>query len=155
MPLFVRVSATDWLDEAFPNDTWTGEDTVKLAGILAEHGVDLFDVSSGGIHPQQKIKTAPLANQIPYSHAVRKAHGNKILVGAVGMIKTGKFAQEILDEGSADVIFVGRQFQKNPATVWAFAEELGVAIAVANQIEWPFAGRGRSDGKRTGVGSHL
>ncbi len=40
-------------------------------------------------------------------------------------------------------MFVGRQFQKNPATVWAFAEDLGVKITVAHQIEWGFAGRGK------------
>ncbi|CCM06024.1 uncharacterized protein FIBRA_08268 [Fibroporia radiculosa] len=142
MPLFVRVSATDWLDEVFPDEAWTGKDTVKLGGILAEHGVDLLDVSSGGVHPQQKIKFAPLANQIPYSHAVRDVHGHKILVGAVGTINTGTFAQEILDQGSADIIFVGRQFQRNPGTVWAFAEQLGVSTALANQIGWPVMGGG-------------
>ncbi len=48
-----------------------------------------------------------------------------------------------LVQGQADVVFVGRQFQKNPATVWAFAEDLGVKITVAHQIEWGFGGRGK------------
>lgn len=45
-------------------------------------------------------------------------------------------------QGQADAVFVGRQFQKNPGSVWAFAEELGVKITVAHQIEWGFIGRG-------------
>ncbi|CCM02133.1 uncharacterized protein FIBRA_04210 [Fibroporia radiculosa] len=141
MPLFVRVSATDWLDQVLPTESWRVEDTVKLAGILADHGIDLIDVSSGGIHPAQKFGSAPLM-QVPFSDAIRKAHGHKLLVGAVGSINTGLLAQKVLDEESADVIFVGRQFQKNPATVWAFAEDLNVSIHVAHQIEWGFAGRG-------------
>ncbi|CCM05979.1 uncharacterized protein FIBRA_08220 [Fibroporia radiculosa] len=150
MPLFVRVSATDYLDEVFPNEAWRLEDTVRLAAILAEHGVDLIDVSSGGVHPAQKLKSAPFATQVPLSRAIRAANGEKILVGAVGGITTGQYAQEILDEGSADVIFVGRQFQKDPSAVWTFARDLGVSVTVAHQIEWVFAGRG-SGGKRTGV----
>ncbi|PCH34993.1 FMN-linked oxidoreductase [Wolfiporia cocos MD-104 SS10] len=150
MPLFVRVSASDWLEEVQPNECWRVDDTVNLAPILAEHGVDLLDVSSGGIHPAQKIKVNPnIPSQVPFSEAVRKAHGDKILVGAVGQINTGKLAQQVLDMGAADVIFVGRLFQKNPGAVWAFAEDLGVTITVAHQIEWGFAGRG---GTGRGVG---
>ncbi|KAI0077375.1 FMN-linked oxidoreductase [Panus rudis PR-1116 ss-1] len=142
MPLFLRVSATDWLQEVFPNQpTWRVEDTVKLAGIIAEHGVDLLDVSSGGVHPAQQIKGGP-AYQAPFAEAVKKVHGDKILVSAVGGITDGKTAQAVLDKGQADVIFVGRHFQKNPGAVWQFAEDLGVNITVAHQIEWGFAGRG-------------
>lgn len=80
--------------------------------------------------------------QVPLSAAVRKAHGDKILVSTVGSITTGTLAQGVLDEGAADVVFVGRQFQKNPGTVWAFAEELGVTVTQSHQIEWGFVGRG-------------
>lgn len=147
------VSATDWLEEALPNEeSWKSEDTVKLAGILAEHGVDLLDVSSSGISPKQKIKQTEPAYQSPFSEAVKKAHGidtpRGLLVGAVGGIKTGDVAQDVLSKGRADVIFVGRQFQKDPAVVWTFAEQLGVKIKVANQIGWGFglssSGRGAS-----------
>lgn len=62
--------------------------------------------------------------------------GDKLLVGAVGGVTDGHIAQGILDKGQADVVFVGRQFQKNPGTVWAFAEDLGVDIYLAHQIEW-------------------
>ncbi|TBU27047.1 FMN-linked oxidoreductase [Dichomitus squalens] len=142
-PLFLRISATDWLEESLPNEpSWRSEDTVRLAGILAEHGVDLLDVSTGGLHPSQKIKGGP-AYQAPFAEAVKKAHGDKILVSTVGAITDGPTAQACLDKGQADVVFLGRQFQKNPGSVWQFAEELGVTITVAHQIEWGFKGRGK------------
>ncbi|KAH9912673.1 FMN-linked oxidoreductase [Epithele typhae] len=142
MPLFLRVSATDWLEESLANEeSWCSEDTVRLAGILAEHGVDLLDVSTGGMSPLQKIKGGP-AYQAGFAEAVKKAHGDKILVSAVGALGDGRVAQGVLDKGQADVIFVGRQFQKNPGLVWTMAEELGVPLTVAHQIEWGFAGRG-------------
>ena len=58
MPLFLRISATDWLDKE-GIESWKVEDTVNLAEILADKGVDLLDVSSGGIDPRQKIKGGP------------------------------------------------------------------------------------------------
>lgn len=59
MPLFLRISATDCLEDEEGLESWKVEDTVRLATILAEKGVDLLDVSSGGLHPKQKIKTGP------------------------------------------------------------------------------------------------
>ena len=92
------VSGTDWLENVFPaEDSWRVEDTVKLAAVLAEHGVDLLDVSSGGNSPLQQIKVFP-GCQVPLAEAVKKAHGDKILVSAVGAINEGTFAQSILDE---------------------------------------------------------
>lgn len=94
MPLFLRISATDWLEEA-PKDkipeSWTGKDTVKLAPLLAERGVDLLDVSSGGNHPDQHPHVKP-AYQAPFAIDVKKAVGNKMRVGSVGSI--GKQNQE-------------------------------------------------------------
>ncbi|KAI0948189.1 hypothetical protein AcW1_009770 [Taiwanofungus camphoratus] len=147
MPLFLRISATDWLEESLPNEpSWRSEDTVRFAPILAEHGIDLLDVSTSGVHPAQKIKAGPLY-QVPFSEAVKRAAGDKILVGAVGLITTGQQAEQVLSNDQADVIFVGRQFQKNPGTVWAFAEDLGATITLAHQIEWGFAGRGKAGRK--------
>ena len=79
--------------------------------------------------------------------AIRSAVGDKVLVGTVGGIRDGKTAQEVLDKGQADVIFVGRWFQRNPAAVWQFAEDLDVKINIAQQIEWVFLGRGSSVGR--------
>ena len=70
---------------------------MRLAGILAEHGVDLIDVSTGGVHPKQKIKGGP-AYQAPFAQAVKKAHGDKILVSTVGAITDGRTAQSVLDK---------------------------------------------------------
>lgn len=139
MPLFLRISATDWLEESENLEGWKVEDTVKLAGIIAGMGVDLLDVSSGGLHPDQKVKTGP-GYQAPFAKAVKEKLGDKMAVGTVGTITSGKQAQQLLEEG-LDLAIVGRMFQKNPGLVWAWAEELGVQVNVANQIRWGFGGR--------------
>ncbi|PIL23686.1 hypothetical protein GSI_13435 [Ganoderma sinense ZZ0214-1] len=167
MPLFFRVSATEWLEESLPDEpSWRLEDTAKLADVLSEHGVDLIDISSSGNNAAQKIKSGP-AYQVPFSEAVKRDVGHKILVSAVGNITDGKMAQGILDKdlrrpetltqdvkegsgstqdvaimGQSDIIFVGRLFQKNPGLVWQFADDLGVDLRHSSQIEWPFRGRG-------------
>ena len=137
MPLFLRISATDWLDEE-PSikESWKVEDTVRLAEVLADLGVDLLDVSSGGLHPKQKVKTGP-GYQAPFAKAVKEKLGDKLAVGTVGSITNGKQANQLLEEG-LDLAIVGRMFQKNPAIVWTFAEELGIQINVANQIRRGF-----------------
>lgn len=145
-PLFLRISADDWLQgqPEFP-ESWTLQDTVKLAPTLAELGVDLLDTSSAGIHPAQKIQGGP-GYQAPFAVAVKEQTGNALKVTAVGTIQTGLLAQEIVDKG-VDAVFVGRGFQKNPGLVWTFAEELGVEIHTANQISWGFGGRAGGKGK--------
>ncbi|THW00103.1 NADH:flavin oxidoreductase/NADH oxidase [Aureobasidium pullulans] len=143
MPLFVRVSGTEWLEEVEEiKESWTSDQTVKLGEILAERGVDLMDISSGGNHPKQHPHAAP-GYQAPLSKAVKKAVGDKMAVSAVGSIHTGKLANELLEEG-LDVIMVGRLFQKNPGVVFAFAEELGVEVNMPNQIRWGWSKRGAS-----------
>ncbi|TCD67420.1 hypothetical protein EIP91_012392 [Steccherinum ochraceum] len=141
-PLFLRISATDWLEESLAGKpSWTSEDTVKLADVLADHGVDVLDVSSGGNSPLQKIKGGP-AYQAPFAEAVKKALGDKIIVTSVGNITDAHIAEGVLEKGQADAVFVGRGFQKDPATVWTFAEQLGVKVQAAHQIGWGFSGRG-------------
>ena len=112
MPLFLRISATDWLDtqkDEFP-ESWTQADTAKLAPLLAERGVDLLDVSTGGNHPSQKIITGE-SYQAPFAKAVKEKVGDSLLVSTVGSITNGPQAQKLLEEG-LDVVFVGRFFQK-------------------------------------------
>lgn len=152
MPLFLRISATDWLDTnpEFKGESWTLEDTKRLAPLLAERGVDLLDVSSSGNHPLQKIKTGP-GYQTPFAKAIKKVLGpdSTMLVGTVGSITSGKQAEAILTgkgegahgEEELDLAIVGRMFQKDPGLVWTWAEELGIQINVANQIRWGFGGR--------------
>ncbi|KAL8715910.1 MAG: hypothetical protein Q9220_000577 [cf. Caloplaca sp. 1 TL-2023] len=139
MPIFLRISATDWLESEPDTDSWKAEDTVQLAEILADKGVDLLDVSTGGIHPNQKVKTGP-GYQAPFAQKVKDKVGDKLQVGTVGSITNGKQANELLEKG-LDLAIVGRMFQKNPAMVWQMAEDLGVEINVANQIRWGFGGR--------------
>lgn len=146
MPLFVRISATDWLEDVEGLEGWTVEESVRLAKLLAERGVDLLDVSSGGNHPKQKIKSGP-GYQAPFAKRIKKAVGDMLLVATVGSITSGKQAQELLEgekgeeDEPLDVVMAGRSFQKNPGLVWTWAEELEVGIYVANQIGWGFGGR--------------
>jgi len=141
MPLFIRVSGTEWMEEVAPNEPqWRAEDTARFAHILADHGVDLLDVSSGGINARQRVIRGE-AYQAHLAGAVKKSVGNKLLVSAVGTLGTGHIAQKVLDNGWADIIVIGRQFIKNPGLVWAMAEELGVEINVAKQIGWGFTPR--------------
>ncbi|BCR93877.1 NADH:flavin oxidoreductase/NADH oxidase [Aspergillus luchuensis] len=153
MPLLVRISATDWfefdegLKKEFP-ESWTVEQSVRLAPILADHGVDLVDVSSGGIHSKSAIaiRSGP-AYQVHLAHEVKKAVGDRLLVTAVGGIKTGKLAEEVVQSG-IDAVLAGRWFQQNPGLVRAFANESGVKVRMATQIDWSFEGRGK--GRKNG-----
>ncbi|KAK0226548.1 hypothetical protein IW262DRAFT_1457774 [Armillaria fumosa] len=140
MPLFYRISSSENLENIFPDlPSWRSEDTVRYAAILAQHGIDFLDVSSGGNNSRQKITLGP-AYQAHFSHAVKKSNTG-LLVGTVGRINDGLVAQEVLDKGQADVILVGRQFLKNPGLVWTFADDLGVKIRAAHQIRWGFGGK--------------
>lgn len=120
MPLFLRISATDWLEEQSDiPESWTADDTVKLAPLLAERGVDLLDVSSGGNHPKQHPHTKP-AYQAPFAIKVKKAVGSKMAVGSVGSINSAKLGNELLEKEGLDLVIVGRGFQKNPGLVFAW-----------------------------------
>ncbi|KAJ6624205.1 FMN-linked oxidoreductase [Mycena sp. CBHHK59/15] len=151
MPLFLRISATDWLEETMPDEpSWRLQDTLRLAPLLAAQGVDLLDVSSGFNHRSQKIRGGA-AFQAHLSGAVKSANIPGLLVSTVGMITTGTLAQAVLDNAQADVVFIGKQFLKDTGTVWTFAEDLGVEIVRGNQLGWPFqwrAKRTRSLAKR-------
>jgi len=147
MPLFVRVSATEWLEEQkdkYP-ESWQSEDTVKLAEILATKEVDLLDVSSGGNNSDQHPHSKP-GYQVPFALAAKKAVGDKMLVSAVGSITEGKQAEGYLNDG-LDMVQVARAFQKNPGLVFAWADDLGVEVNMPNQIRWGFGGRGKKASK--------
>lgn len=146
MPLFVRISATDWLEEQSDiPESWTVEDTVKLAPLLAERGVDLLDVSSGGNHPKQHPHVKP-AYQAPFAIKVKEAVGSKMAVASVGSIENAQLANELLEKDNLDLVIVGRGFQKNPGLVFAWADDLGVNVNMPNQIRWGFGGRGKQGG---------
>ncbi|PWY65981.1 FMN-linked oxidoreductase [Aspergillus heteromorphus CBS 117.55] len=142
VPVFLRVSASDWLEETLPDMSWRVEDTVRFAEELARQGaVDLIDISSGGVHAAQKVKSGPLF-QAPFAVAVKQAVGDRLLVSAVGAITDGRQANDLLEKEGLDVALVGRGFQKDPALTWTFAQHLGVEISMASQIRWGFTRRG-------------
>ena len=139
VPVFLRVSATDWLEDSLPAEKgWKLEDTVEFARALAAQGaIDLIDISTGGVHVAQKVTSGP-AFQVPYAAAIKKAVGDKLLVAAVGMINNGNLGEKILNEDDLDVILVGRAFQRDTGLAWQFAKDLDVEIAMAAQIRWGF-----------------
>ncbi|KAJ1968762.1 hypothetical protein IWQ62_001044 [Dispira parvispora] len=129
-PLFVRVSATDWVED---EPSWDTNQTVELAKRLELLEVDLLDISSGGSSPRQKIQGGPLY-QVPFASQV-KAAVTKLHVGAVGVITRGQEAEDILRQNQADVIIVGRAFLRNPAWTLEAALELDVPVVWSKQYE--------------------
>jgi 2,4-dienoyl-CoA reductase-like NADH-dependent reductase (Old Yellow Enzyme family) len=130
LPLFFRLSATDWLSEDLsdPREGWSVADSVRLAALLRTHGVDLLDVSSGGLVPDARITAGP-GYQVPFAEAIRADAG--IPTAAVGLINDPQQAQDILDEGRADAVFVGREMLRNPYWARYAAEALG------HESDWP------------------
>ncbi|KAJ3992143.1 hypothetical protein F5050DRAFT_1898177 [Lentinula boryana] len=141
MPLFMRVSASDRMEE-IDVPSWTLADTIRLAPILSTHGVDLLDVSSAGSSLKQSLQDTTAHQK--FSKEIKKTltnAGDPMLVSTVGGIKSAIQAEGYLQDAVADVTFVGRQFQRDPALVWRFADELGIRVYVAVQMWWPFYGR--------------
>ncbi|MDF0373833.1 NADH:flavin oxidoreductase/NADH oxidase [[Kitasatospora] papulosa] len=124
LPLFFRVSATDWLTENAddPREGWTGDDTVRLARELLAHGVDLLDVSTGGLAPKARIPVEP-GYQVPFAERVRKETG--LPVAAVGLITDPVQAEKILADGSADAVLLGRELLRDPYFARNAARALG------------------------------
>ena len=127
LPLFVRISATDWVAGGF-----TEADSIALTKILKENGVDLIDCSTGGNSPEQKIPVAPLY-QVKFAENIKKATG--ILTGAVGLITTPAEVAAIIESGQADLVFLARQFLRDPYFPLHAAAKLGVDITWPEQYE--------------------
>lgn len=123
----MRISATDWADGG-----WTIEDSVALAQILQNKGVEVIDVSTGGAVRHQKITTG-LNYQVPFATQIK--NNTTITVGAVGEIKTGQQAESILQENKADLIFIGREFLRDPHFAMSASQALEVEIPWAAQYE--------------------
>ena len=118
VPLLVRFSASDWAEGG-----WDVEQTTRLSALLADHGVDLVDVSSGGAVAHQAITVGP-GYQVPMAATVRAGSG--LPVSAVGLITEPQQAEEVLASGSADVVMVARAGLREPAWPLRAAHELGV-----------------------------
>jgi 2,4-dienoyl-CoA reductase-like NADH-dependent reductase (Old Yellow Enzyme family) len=123
LPLFVRISATDWVDGA-----WDIQQSVKLAGQLKQIGVDLIDCSSGGNVPHAKIPVGP-GYQVAFSERIRREA--EILTGAVGMITSPVQAEHIIRTEQADAVIIAREFLRDPYWPLRAARELDQPIA------WP------------------
>jgi len=127
LPILVRISATDWVDGG-----WSIEESIKLCTILKEMGVDLIDVSSGGLSNQQKIILHP-GYQVPFSEKIKKSTGIK--TGSVGLITDAFQAEKILADQQADLILIGREFLRNPNLAITFAKELKEDLSWPKQYE--------------------
>ncbi|KAI1817882.1 NADPH dehydrogenase [Poronia punctata] len=159
MPLFVRVSATEWM--GYTGKGWTIEDTIRLAKLLPAAGVDLLDVSSGGNNAPQKIEIHPYY-QVDLAGKIREALQKEnipLLIGAVGLIDNAEMARSIVQEGKskttatgptahdsvevatevagtvtqADLVLAARQFLREPEFVLRAAHQLGVEVKWPNQ----------------------
>lgn len=117
LPVFVRISATDWMENG-----WDLEQSIELCKKLKEIGIDLIDVSTGGNVWDAKIPVAP-NYQVSFAAEIRKQAG--IATGAVGMITEAKQSEEILQNGEADAILIAREFLRDPYFPFAAAKALG------------------------------
>lgn len=123
MPLFVRISASDWLDGG-----WTIDDSVELARKLKTLGVDLIDVSSGGTSSGAPVPVGP-GYQVPFADAIKKKAG--IATCAVGLITEPEQAEAIVKEERADAVMMAREFLRNPRWPLHAAKVLGA------EVNWP------------------
>jgi 2,4-dienoyl-CoA reductase-like NADH-dependent reductase (Old Yellow Enzyme family) len=122
-PVFAPLSATDWVDGG-----WTADDTVALAAVLRDHGVDLIDCSSGGTSPDASIPIGP-GHQVPFASRVRREAG--LPTGAVGMITEPQQAEKVIAAGDADAVLLGRALLRDPHWPLRAAHELGA------EVRWP------------------
>ncbi len=116
-PLFVRISATDWTEGG-----WDLSQSIQLAGMLKQHGVDLVDASSGGNVPRARIPAGP-GYQTAFAQEIR--HTASIPTGAVGMITDPAQADHIVRSGQADLVFIAREFLRDPYWPLHAAQRLG------------------------------
>ncbi|KAL5336896.1 hypothetical protein BJX70DRAFT_409559 [Aspergillus crustosus] len=137
--LSIRISATDWMEYS-GKPSWTLEQSIRLAKLLPDLGVDILDVSSGGLVAEQNIKISP-TYQSDLAGKIRRAlreSGLDLLIATVGFIDSPEVAKGVVQEGTgqksqtADLAFVGRQLLREPGFVLRCAQELGV------DVEWPY-----------------
>lgn len=128
LPLAVRISATDWLEDAPTRASWTVEDSVELARLLRDDGADLIDCSSGGNVAGVRIPTGP-GYQVPFAAQVRRQAD--IATIAIGEITSPEQAEQIVRTGQADIVAMGRELLRNPH--WP----LLAASALHQTVTWP------------------
>jgi 2,4-dienoyl-CoA reductase-like NADH-dependent reductase (Old Yellow Enzyme family) len=122
-PLFVRISATDWVEGG-----WDADQSVELARRLKGAGVDLVDCSSGGNVAQARIPVGP-GYQTAFAERIRREAG--ILTGAVGLIVSPEQAEQIVGTGQADAVLLARQLLRDP--YWP----VHAARVLEQAVTWP------------------
>ncbi|ALN85123.1 chromate reductase [Lysobacter capsici] len=127
LPLWLRISATDWADGG-----WDIEQSVELARIVKDLGVDLIDVSSGGLVPHARIPVEP-GYQVPFSARIRREAG--IATGEVGLITRAAQAEKIVADEEADVVLLARELLRDPYFPLRAAQELGANVHVPEQYQ--------------------
>jgi 2,4-dienoyl-CoA reductase-like NADH-dependent reductase (Old Yellow Enzyme family) len=124
-PVSVRLSATDWVEGG-----WDLEQCVVFAKALEEHGAGAIHISSGGLHPAQKIPIGP-SYQVPLARAIKKTV--RVPVIAVGLITSFEQAEAIIGTGDADMIALARTALYDPRWPWHAAAALGARIRAPKQ----------------------
>ncbi len=117
LPVFTRISATDWADGG-----WDVDQSVVLAGKLKELGIDLIDVSSGGLIPKARIPVGK-GYQVPAARRIRDEA--RVMTGAVGLITEAQQANEIVTGGDADLVLLARELLREPYWALKAQQELG------------------------------
>ncbi|KAL5340996.1 hypothetical protein BJX70DRAFT_360090 [Aspergillus crustosus] len=138
--LGVRVSGTDWMEWS-GQPSWDVEESIRLAKVLPDWGVDLYDISSGALVEEQMIEVHP-TYQIDLARKIRqavRADGSSLLIAAVGWIDSPEVAKSVVqvksdkdDDQAGDLVCIARQFLREPGLVLRSAQELGV------DVQWPF-----------------
>ena len=123
LPVFVRISSTDWKEGG-----WDLDQAVELARRLRARGVDLVDCSSGGAVPDVTIPIGP-GYQVPFAERIRRETG--IATGAVGLITEPPQADAIIRDDRADVVLLARELLRDPYWPLRAARELG------HIVPWP------------------
>lgn len=130
VPVLVRISGTDWVDNG-----WAVDDSVVLAQALKAAGADLIDVSSGGNTAQADIPIGP-GYQVPLAEAVRRKAD--VPTGAVGLITEATQAEQVLNDGSADLVLLAREMLRDPYWPLRAAQQLGVEVKAPRQYARAF-----------------
>ena len=121
----IRISATDWVDGG-----WDLAQSLVLAKALDARGCHFIHVSSGGLHPAQRIALTP-GYQVPFAEAIKRDVAMPVI--AVGLITEPQQAEDILVREQADAIAIARGILYDPRWPWHAAAELGAKVAVAPQ----------------------
>ncbi len=128
MPLFVRISAIDYVDSEL---AWTLQDSIEFTALLKKEGVDLITASAGGFSWVDKSKLAE-GYQIPLARAIKATTG--ILTGSVGLITKPSTANNIIAMGDADLVIIAREHLRNPY----FAIKASLELGFETELPWQY-----------------